>query len=115
MEALAENGRVILEDFWFLQDAATLSPKTFELEKKRLDQYAGPNFANLDESLQGLMEEYIADRGINEELATFVVDYVDWKEQKEYLKWLESEFFDLILKVRIANKIYRRQRFCFIS
>jgi complement component 1 Q subcomponent-binding protein, mitochondrial len=91
MEAVAENGRIILEDFWFLKDAGTLSPKTFDLEKKRLDQYAGPNFANLDEDLQGLMENYIADRGVNEELASFVVDYVDWKERKEYLQWLESE------------------------
>ena len=68
-----------------------VTPKSFDVEKKRLDQYAGPNFSNLDEGLQEQIETYAANRGINEELATFVVDYIDWKEQREYVQWLESE------------------------
>ena len=36
------------------------------------------------------MERYLDDRGINTGLATFVPDYVEFKEQKEYVQWLSS-------------------------
>jgi complement component 1 Q subcomponent-binding protein len=96
IDAVTQDSRVVLESFWFLKDASLVSPKSFEIEKARLDQYAGPNFSNLDEGLQEQIETYIANRGINEELATFVVDYIDWKEQREYVQWLESKFTKLI-------------------
>jgi complement component 1 Q subcomponent-binding protein len=52
--------------------------------------YAGPPFGNLDEDLQVLFERYLDERGINTSLALFVPDYIDFKEQKEYLSWLEN-------------------------
>jgi len=45
----------------------------------------------LDEDLQLLLERYLDERGINTALALFVPDYVDFKEQREYLSWLSSK------------------------
>ncbi|KAF2716625.1 regulatory protein-like protein suaprga1 [Polychaeton citri CBS 116435] len=50
--------------------------------------YSGPPFQQLDEEVQNLIEGYLDDRGINSALALFVPEYIDVKEQKEYLNWL---------------------------
>lgn len=51
-------------------------------------QYQGPRFSDLDESLQVAFEEYLDERGINEELAEFIISYSEVKEEKEYRNWL---------------------------
>lgn len=51
--------------------------------------YTGPPFQQLDEELQSFFEAYLDDRGIDEALALFIPDYIDVKEQKEYLAWLK--------------------------
>lgn len=50
--------------------------------------YAGPPFQQLDEELQSILESYLNARGVSEYLAQVVPDYIDVKEQKEYLGWL---------------------------
>jgi complement component 1 Q subcomponent-binding protein len=47
----------------------------------------------LDEELQDLLYSYVQEWGVNEELALFVVDYIELKEQKDYMKWLGGKFF----------------------
>jgi len=58
--------------------------------------YFGPPFQQLDEEVQGMLESYLNARGITNYLATFIPDYIDVKEQKEYLNWLGrvKEFVD---------------------
>ncbi|KAK6443020.1 Mitochondrial acidic protein mam33 [Oleoguttula sp. CCFEE 5521] len=50
--------------------------------------YAGPPFMQLDEDLQALFEAYLNERGIDTALAIFIPEYIDVKEQQEYVKWL---------------------------
>jgi len=50
--------------------------------------YAGPPFQQLDEDVQNLLGAYLDARGINTALALFVPEYIDVKEQKEYMGWL---------------------------
>ncbi|KAM0717676.1 hypothetical protein Q7P37_007528 [Cladosporium fusiforme] len=52
--------------------------------------YSGPPFPQLDEDLQALLETYLNDRGVDTELAMFIPEYIDVKEQKEYLGWLKK-------------------------
>jgi complement component 1 Q subcomponent-binding protein len=63
---------------------------------QRSNQYSGPPFEQLDEELQSYLDEYLSVRGISNQLAILVPDYVDVKEQKEYLGWLKAvkEFVD---------------------
>lgn len=52
--------------------------------------YAGPAFEELDVSLQTAFYEYLAERGIDDELAANLADYCANKEQQEYVHWLKS-------------------------
>jgi len=90
VEATVRDGLINIDEFFYLKDASLAEPKTFEAEKARLDQFFGPPFVNLDEELQTLVEKYLQERGINEELASFVVDYIETKEPKEYIQWLQN-------------------------
>ncbi|KAI9820825.1 MAG: hypothetical protein M1826_000850 [Phylliscum demangeonii] len=88
IETVAQDGMIGIENAYYYPDAALANPQTAEQELARRDQYLGPPFANLDEDLQVLLERYLDERGINTALALFVPDYVDYKEQREYLRWL---------------------------
>jgi len=80
----------MIENVYYYADASFAYAKTPEAIHGRSDMYAGPPFANLDENLQMMLERYLDERGINAALAIFVPDYIDMKEQKEYLRWLSS-------------------------
>lgn len=47
-------------------------------------EYQGPQFSNLDESLQIALENYLEEKGINEELADFIFAYSEVKEEASY-------------------------------
>jgi len=52
--------------------------------------YTGPVFDNLDESVQDAVYAYLEERGIDENLNTFVLSHSRQKEQKEYVNWLHK-------------------------
>mmetsp|Transcript_26111 Transcript_26111/g.34300 ORF Transcript_26111/g.34300 Transcript_26111/m.34300 type:complete len:254 (-) Transcript_26111:191-952(-) len=54
------------------------------------DLYEGPEFDELDPSLQEAFIQYLEERGINSNLGAWVVMYADYKEQREYMNWLEK-------------------------
>lgn len=66
-----------------------------EAEVKRELVYHGPPFSNLDEELQESLEVYLESRGVTEELASFIGAYSEFKENQEYIKWLNDmkQFF----------------------
>lgn len=47
-------------------------------------------FDHLDEGLQTDFEAFLEERGIDSSLALFIPDLAEYKEQKEYIKWLEG-------------------------
>jgi len=90
VEATAQDGSIVIENVYHYVDASHAHAKTAEKIAERHDLYVGPPFGNLDEELQVLLEQYLDERGINTALAIFVPDYIDMKEQKEYLRWLSN-------------------------
>ena len=88
--ALAQDGLIIVQNVIFHSSPELLRTKSAENDYQSEGLYAGPEFGNLDEELQLLFERYLDERGINTALALFVPDYIEFKEQREYLKWLES-------------------------
>jgi complement component 1 Q subcomponent-binding protein len=90
IEAVAQDGMIIIDNVYYYTDAAHAHAKTAEDTHAREDLYVGPPFSNLDEDLQVLLERYLEERGVNTALAIFVPDYIDMKEQREYLRWLSS-------------------------
>ncbi|KAG8970781.1 Mitochondrial acidic protein mam33, partial [Tulasnella sp. 427] len=46
-------------------------------------------FDHLDVGVQEAFEKYLDERDIGPALASFIPEFAEWKEQKEYTKWLE--------------------------
>ncbi|RCH81031.1 hypothetical protein CU097_000071, partial [Rhizopus azygosporus] len=59
---------------------------------------------------------YLEERGINSALANFLPDYIEYKEQKEYIQWLDNMKNTLIaheeelIKQYSKNNHHRRRR-----
>ncbi|KAK5110240.1 hypothetical protein LTR85_001299 [Meristemomyces frigidus] len=87
---IADNGVFTIQSVSHLPDSAASNSKTpSELLREDPETlYTGPPFQQLDEEVQSLMEQYLDVRGINTALALFVPEYIDVKEQREYLGWL---------------------------
>ena len=96
IEAVVRDGEIQTENFHFFAAKALADVKTAEAEWSRRNMYTGPAFTNLDEELQVYIDKYIAERGIDTALAVWVPDYVDYKEQKEYVNWLGRKYISLL-------------------
>lgn len=107
IEASAQDGDFLIEELWHFSSAELADPQTAEQEWKRRSLYTGPPFSNLDEDLQILLEKYLEERGINTRMALFIPDYIDHKEQKEYIRWLKSTYIHAFSAVRMLIH-YRR-------
>ncbi|KAI1762293.1 mitochondrial glycoprotein [Hypoxylon sp. FL1150] len=90
IEATAQDGAVLVENFYYFKDAKLAHGESAEVAHKAQDVYPGPPFGSLDEDLQVLMERYLEERGVTQALAVFVPDYMDIKEQREYQAWLKD-------------------------
>lgn len=88
--AEAQDGVITLEYVHFLPRASLIDPKTTDEMKQSQNVYRGPPFSHLDTELQAMYENYVRERGVNEQLAYFLTRYVDYKEQREYVLWLEN-------------------------
>lgn len=90
VECIAQDGMIVIENTYYYANSEHATSKRPEMLAERQDMYVGPPFGNLDEDLQVLLERYLEERGINTPLALFVPDYIDMKEQREYLRWLSN-------------------------
>lgn len=53
-------------------------------------EYQGPRFSELDESIQVGFENYLDSKGIDQNLADYIIAYSEVQEEEEYRKWLDS-------------------------
>jgi len=90
IEAVAQDGQIMVENFYYFKDPKIAHSSDAEAAHKAQDVYPGPPFGSLDQDLQDLMERYLEERGVNQALALFVPDYMDVKEQREYQAWLKD-------------------------
>jgi len=90
IEAIAQDGLIVIDNVYYFKDAKHADPTTSDNEFATRNAYTGPPFTNLDEDLQVVFEKYLDERGINTTMALFVPEYIDFKEQREYLTWLSE-------------------------
>ncbi|KAI9787639.1 MAG: hypothetical protein M1839_000170 [Geoglossum umbratile] len=90
IETVVEDGVVAIDNVHYLPSAELADVKNAEKDWQRIAMYKGPPFGILDEDLQVLFERYIDERGVNTALALFIPDYIDFKEQREYVSWLSN-------------------------
>lgn len=91
IETIAQDGEIVIENIYYFPKAELADAKTADLDWSRRNLYTGPPFGNLDEDLQVLLEKFLDERGVNTALALWVPEYIDFKEQREYLSWLSSK------------------------
>ncbi|KAF4266480.1 hypothetical protein KXV81_006102 [Aspergillus fumigatus] len=90
IQTVAQDGLFQIEEVSYFSKPDLAHAQTAEQDWTRQSLYAGPPFENLDEDLQTFLERYLEERGINAELANMIPDYIQVKEQKEYVRWLEN-------------------------
>lgn len=91
IETTAQDGEIMIENVYYYSKPELADAQTAEQDWSKRNLYSGPPFGNLDQDLQLLLERYLDERGINTELALWVPEYIDFKEQREYLNWLSSK------------------------
>ncbi|ODV87640.1 hypothetical protein CANARDRAFT_30988 [[Candida] arabinofermentans NRRL YB-2248] len=71
-------------------NASDALSETPEAANKRDLLYSGPAFTQLGEELQDSFNEYLASRGIDEQLGEFIIAYASVKENTDYITWLDK-------------------------
>lgn len=90
VEATAQEGSLVVDNLYYYKDAALAHEASAESAHAAQSVYPGPAFGSLDEDLQVLLDRYLEERGITQSLAVFVPEYLDLKEQREYLGFLNN-------------------------
>ncbi|XP_010476686.1 PREDICTED: uncharacterized protein At2g39795, mitochondrial-like [Camelina sativa] len=58
--------------------------------KNSPNAYVGPEFQEMEEELQDSVYRFLEDRGIGDELAEFLHQYMKNKDKAEYIRWMET-------------------------
>ncbi|KIP06473.1 hypothetical protein PHLGIDRAFT_106952 [Phlebiopsis gigantea 11061_1 CR5-6] len=90
IDAMCQDGTFVTDNISFYPDAKVGTELTAEADWKRRGLYIGPQFDTLDVSVQEEFEKFLTERGINDSLALFIPEYAEFKEQREYVGWLQS-------------------------
>ncbi|KAJ5161095.1 hypothetical protein N7492_006487 [Penicillium capsulatum] len=90
IQAVIQDGDLQIEEISHFKDAAIANAQTAEKDWTRQSLYAGPPAENLDPELIAFWGRYLEERGLNVEFQNMVTDYISFKEQKEYVQWLEN-------------------------
>jgi len=85
-----DGGEFSIETVNYGRDSNLMHQDTAEADWKRKGQYGGPTFDELDDDLQDLFGVYLKERGFDSNLASFIVEYLELKEQKAYEQWLSN-------------------------
>lgn len=91
-----QEGSFYVDSVTPYESAEAALNESAEAELSRELSYHGPPFSNLDEALQESLESYLESRGITTDLTSFISNYSEFKENNEYIKWLNKmkKFFD---------------------
>jgi hypothetical protein len=62
-----------------------------------------------------LLERFLEERGINTQMALFIPEYIDLKEQKEYIGWLNSKWTAAHVSAIYTNENLRHEELCLLK
>ncbi|CAA3030605.1 Mitochondrial acidic MAM33 [Olea europaea subsp. europaea] len=86
------------EDNDVLEFVCSAWPNSIEIRKVftrghnriKIQPYTGPGFKELDDELQDSLYDFLEARGINDELAEYLHQYMKNKDKTEYIRWMET-------------------------
>jgi complement component 1 Q subcomponent-binding protein len=82
IDTMCQEGAFVIDNMSYYPDAQLGTDLTAEADWKRRGLYIGPQFDTLDVAVQEEIEKWVQERGINENLAMFIPEYSEYKEQK---------------------------------
>ncbi|KAF7330990.1 F-box domain-containing protein [Mycena venus] len=85
-----QNGQFLVENVTHYPDAKLGTEVSVENDWKRRGLYLGPEFTTLDVAVQEQFEKFLEERDIGESTAFFIPEYAQYKEQREYVNWLQN-------------------------
>ncbi|GFZ43961.1 hypothetical protein JCM24511_01681 [Saitozyma sp. JCM 24511] len=71
-------------------ESAVAEAEGAEGDWQRRSKYMGPQYEHLDAGVQEAFGAFLAERGVDDGLAQFIISYCEYKEQKDYVSWLEA-------------------------
>ncbi|KAJ7712028.1 mitochondrial glycoprotein [Mycena metata] len=90
IDMTVQQGQFIVENVTYFADSKIGQDLSPENDWKRRGLYAGPEFSTLDVAVQEQFEQFLAERDLGEGTAFFIPEYARFKEQREYVRWLEN-------------------------
>lgn len=109
VQAVIQDGDLQIEEISHFKNADIANAQTAEKDWSRQSLYAGPPAENLDPELLAFWGRYLEERGLNLEFQNMVTDYIAFKEQKEYVRWLESKLLAPLLNAEHMLIFFRRR------
>ncbi|KAJ1762719.1 Mitochondrial acidic protein mam33 [Coemansia sp. RSA 1935] len=90
LELESNEGEVGVNHMRFLSNKDVSDISGMDLEWVRQKAYCGPLFGQLSDDLKENIDAFLAERNIDTGLTLFMQDYIEHKEQSEYLNWLRK-------------------------
>uniref|UniRef100_A0A2P2KF38 Mitochondrial glycoprotein family protein n=1 Tax=Rhizophora mucronata TaxID=61149 RepID=A0A2P2KF38_RHIMU len=86
------NGQCLEFGITAFADEITIDSLSIKSPESSEDQlsYEGPDFNDLDENLQKHFHKYLEIRGITPSASNFLLEYMNNKDNREYLQWLKN-------------------------
>ena len=111
VRAVARDGTIATEHINYYPKSSLLDPDSPQETSEAGAMYSGPPYENLDTDLQMMFESYLEERGVNAELANILPHFVEWKEQREYVDWLQSKLTDFLISPVFINNCPDMKKF----
>ncbi|KAJ2681467.1 Mitochondrial acidic protein mam33 [Coemansia spiralis] len=90
MELESEDGVIGIDHMKFLPNEEAATSVSLEKDWARKQVYCGPIFGQLSDDLKDNVDQFLAERSIDTALTLFMQDFIEYKEQGEYLNWLKK-------------------------
>lgn len=71
-----------MQNISFYKDGALATDLSADADWRRRGLYIGPQFDHLDVNVQEEFDDFLAQRGVDQNLAMFLPEYAEYKEQK---------------------------------
>lgn len=90
MDAFVQDGELSIDNIAYYKDKEMATRIDADADFQRRGFYLGPQFDTLDDAVQNQWHQFWAERGIDANMALFIPNYAEYKEQREYCSWLAN-------------------------
>jgi len=90
IKCIAVNNHFLIDNVSYTGDATLATRKDAEADYLRSNIYIAPQFDELSETMQKGLVAFLEERGFNDVLAKFILEYSKQRERVQRINWLEG-------------------------